>query len=313
MKIVIAWRLLFIALLGLLFHIHKRFKEEAVLSQIKSKYEGDMQKRIESEAYFIKNFGEMENKSFLYKLDRMILTSGLKARFKWMSGEIYLLIIIGFSLVGLVVGLACFQNIFAAAFLSAVMVFICYAFVQVLASKVYNELEDATAVFVSLLCNHAKGSSDIVTIMSRTYPSTTGTLRKLVYQFLEDAKTYGNVDIALDYMKEAVDNKQLRCVITNIKNTGHFMSNYEETLAQMANQISATLSAREDRKNILFSMKITLFGISVASLVIVAFIGAGLDIDVISILKSNVIGKTIMFCTGVMYLFVTAKLFKTDR
>ena len=43
------------------------------------------------------------------------------------------------------------------------------------------------------------------------------------------------------------------------------------------------------------------------------FIGNGIGIDVKEILTSNFIGQAILFITGILYLFVTVKLFGTDK
>jgi len=88
---------------------------------------------------------------------------------------------------------------------------------------------------------------------------------------------------------------------------------YEDVLMQMMRQVAAGLSAREDRKNVLFSMKLTLVAISITALIIVWLIGAGLGIDVKGSLTENTIGQYLLFVSGVLYLFVLTKLFGTDK
>ena len=82
---------------------------------------------------------------------------------------------------------------------------------------------------------------------------------------------------------------------------------------QMVRQIAAGLSAREDRKNILFSSKLTLVVISIMAVVIVWIIGAGLGIDVKGSLTGNVIGQILLLVTGLLYLMVGVKMFGTDK
>lgn len=88
---------------------------------------------------------------------------------------------------------------------------------------------------------------------------------------------------------------------------------HEEVLVQMMGQVAAGLSAREDRKNILFSMKMTLGVISLTAVVIVLLIGAGLDIDVRGILTGNIVGQALLCVTGFLYLMVGVKMFGTDK
>ena len=114
-------------------------------------------------------------------------------------------------------------------------------------------------------------------------------------------------------MKESVDNRTFQTIIVNLKNCMHYQANYEEVLQQMMNQVAEAMSAREERKNILFSMKITLVSISIMSVIIVALIGKGIGVDVKAILTGNMAGQFILFITGLLYLFVTTKLFGVDK
>ena len=145
------------------------------------------------------------------------------------------------------------------------------------------------------------------------FPTLHGPLRAICEKFVMDAERTGNVDIAFDYMKESVDNRQLQTILINLKNCTHYQANYEEVLVQMMGQVAAGLSAREDRKNILFSMKMTLGVISLTAVVIVLLIGAGLDIDVRGILTGNIVGQALLCVTGFLYLMVGVKMFGTDK
>ena len=217
------------------------------------------------------------------------------------------------SIAGFFEGIIIFGNFFVALFLSALQAVILYVVIKGLSGRTYNQIEDSTAIFISILSNHAKGSSDIVSIMQRTYPTLHGPLRAICEKFVMDAERTGNVDIAFDYMKESVDNRQLQTILINLKNCTHYQANYEEVLVQMMGQVAAGLSAREDRKNILFSMKMTLGVISLTAVVIVLLIGAGLDIGVRGILTGNIVGQALLCVTGFLYLMVGVKMFGTDK
>ena len=310
---IITWIVMGVLLFAFFYLVHERFKEKAVWSTIAKKYRNSIAEKLGAESAFVTQYGSIENKSLFYKLDRLILTSGIRRFVPWLSGEIYLFLLFIVAFAGVVEGMVFTGNGFIAMFLAAVQFVLLYAIVLALAGRTYNQIEDSTSIFVSILSNHAKGSSDIVTIMQNTMNSMDGPIRDLIERFVMDAEKTGNVDLAFDYMKESVDNRQLQTIIINLKNCMHYQANYEEVLSQMMSQIAASLSAREERKNILFSMKLTLVVISIASVLIVMFIGNGIGIDVKAILTSNFIGQAILFITGVLYLFVTVKLFGTDK
>ena len=301
-------------LMGVLFYfLHKKFAENNVWNHLTESYKNNMDKKLFDEAEFISKFGTIENKSMFYKLDRLILTSGIKRYLSWMNGERFLIILIVSVIAGIAEGMVFTGNGLVALFIGALQFVLLYVIVLGLSGRTYNQIEDSTSLFVSILSNHAKGSSDIVTIMQRTLASTDGPMRELVSRFLLDCERTGNIDMAFDYMKESVDNRQLQTIIVNLKNCMHYQANYEEVLGQMIGQIAASLTAREERKNILFSMKLTLIVISVASAFIVMFIGNGIGVDVKQILTTSLVGQAILFVTGIMYLFVVIKLFGTDK
>lgn len=309
----ILWGVLFLLTFLLAYLIHKRFREKNVWNSLVKKYKDNTYQKIISEAKFVNKFGAIENKSILYKLDRLVLTSGVKRVFPWMNGEGLLIGMILMAIAGFTEGIMFSSNILVAIFLcvaQAVGFFVIFMF---LSGRTYNQIEDGTAIFVSILSNHAKGSSDIVTIMANTAETITGPLKALAEKFVSDAEATGNVDIAFDYFKESIDNRQLQTIIINLKNCSHYQANYEEVLVQMMGQIASGLSAREDRKNILFSSKLTLTVISITSVIIVWIIGAGLDIDVKSALIEHTAGQIILLITGLLYLMVGVKMFGTDK
>ena len=307
------WFLLFALCFLFFLLVHQQFKQKNVWATMLQKYKQNVEGAKESEAAFVARFGSVENHSLLYKIDRLVLLSGLKKQMPWLNGEWYIVIMLLAVVSGIMEGSIFAHNFYVALFLGLAQGVLLYAFALALSGRTYNQIEDSTSIFVSILANHAKGSSDIVSIMQSTYYSMDGPIKERIGRFLLDAEQTGNVDLAFDYMKESVENRQLQTVLVNLKNCMHYQANYEEVLAQMMGQIAENLSAREDRKNILFSMKLTLVVISIASVLIVVLIGNGIGVDVKEILTSNKIGQTILFVTGLLYLFVVMKLFGTDK
>lgn len=309
----IPWIALFLLIFAFTAILHKRFKERSVWGNLIKRYKDNTEHKLLSEAEFVTRFGAIENNSLLYKMDRLVLTSGAKNVFPWMSGETLLIGMMLAAVAGFLEGNMIAGNVLVAIFLMVAQAVAVYVFFKALSGKTYNQIEDGIAIFISILSNHAKGSSDIVTIMNNTIPALTGPLKGIVEKFVSDAENTGNVDIAFDYMKESVDNRQLQTIIVNLKNCMHYQANYEEVLVQMMGQIAAGLSAREDRKNILFSSKLTLTVISIMAVVIVWIIGAGLGIDVKGSLTGNLFGQILLLITGLLYLMVGVKMFGTDK
>lgn len=307
------WIVIAISIFIVSLIIHKDFLKRSIFQEIYGKYKGNLEKKVKEENWFVSKYGVIENRSFLYKIDRLITMSGLKKTFPHLSGEVFIAILFISLIVTAIAVSNIAGNVFLGLFIALAVVTAEFLVVIFLSGRTYNQIEEDTSLFISILSNHAKGSSDIVTIMTRTLPSMDGPIRELIKKFLLDAEKTGDIDIAFDVMKESVDNRTFQTIIVNLKNCMHYQANYEEVLQQMMNQVAEAMSAREERKNILFSMKITLVSISIMSIIIVALIGKGIGIDVKAILTGNMAGQFILFITGLLYLFVTTKLFGVDK
>lgn len=310
---VVLWMLIVISIFTLCFIIHKEILKRSIFQEIIHKYKGNHERKVKEENWFVSKYGVIENRSLLYKIDRLVTMSGLKQTFKHLSGETFLGNIFISMVATAAFAIYLSGNMLLGIFIALAVVTAEVLVVIFLSGKTYNRIEEDTSLFISILSNHAKGSSDIVTIMNRTLPSMDGPIRNLIQKFLSDAEKTGNIDLAFDVMKESVDNRTFQTIIVNLKNCMHYQANYEEVLQQMMNQVAEAMSAREERKNILFSMKITLISVSVMSVIIVALIGKGIGVDVKEIITGNVIGQIILFITGLLYLFVTTKLFGVDK
>lgn len=307
------WIVIAISIFIVSLIIHKEFLKRSIFQEIYGKYKGNLEKKVKEENWFVSKYGVIENRSFLYKIDRLITMSGLKKTFPHLLGEVFIGILFISLIITAILVSNLAGNVFLGLFVALAVVTAEFLVVIFLSGRTYNQIEEDTSLFISILSNHAKGSSDIVTIMTRTLPSMDGPIRELIKKFLLDAEKTGDIDVAFDVMKESVDNRTFQTIIVNLKNCMHYQANYEEVLQQMMNQVAEAMSAREERKNILFSMKITLVSISIMSVIIVALIGKGIGIDVKAILTGNMAGQFILFITGLLYLFVTTKLFGVDK
>ena len=222
------------------------------------------------------------------------------------------LVIIGFIRELLGAG-TIFGNVLLGIFIGTALVTFLYIFLIAKANRTYTAIENQTSVFVSLLCNHAKGSSDIVKVMRRTLPNLSDPLYTHVKNFLVNADLYGSTDVAFDIMKESIDNKRLKIIITNLKTCSHYEANYEDVLQQMVSQITAELSSREERKTILLNGKVTVAALTVITAVILFLIAKMLDIPIKMIMFETFIGQVLSLLMGLLYLHVIVQLFAADK
>jgi len=122
------WGILFVLVFAFILVVHKRFKERSVWGNLVKRYKDNTEKKILSEAEFVTRFGAIENNSLLYKLDRLILTSGIKNMFPWMSGEAFLIGMVLAAIAGFAEGIAFTENVLVAIFLMVAQAVAVYVF-----------------------------------------------------------------------------------------------------------------------------------------------------------------------------------------
>ncbi len=306
------WIALFVGLFISCFLLHQLYVRQNVANSIVDSRKKALDAAKTKDQRFADEIGAIAHKTLVYKFDRMILTSGIKNKFKFINAETYLIgMVLGF-IGGGVIG-TIFGGPFLGIFMGAAVFTVMILFLTIAANKTYSRIEDQISVFVSVLCNHAKGSSDIAMIMKRTLPNLSEPLYSIVRTFITNADFYGSTDIAFDIMKESVDNKRLKIIITNLKSCSHYEANYEDVLQQMVSQITAELSSREERKTILLNGKITVASLTVMTAVILVLIAKMLEIPISQIMFETIVGKVLCTIMGLLYLYILTQLFQTDR
>ena len=103
---VILWMVISSCIFAASVLVHRAFVEQSLFQKIYGKYRGNLEKRAKEENWFVSKYGVIENRSFLYKVDRLVTMSGLKNSFSFLSGEIFAGILL-VSFVAVVVHVDC--------------------------------------------------------------------------------------------------------------------------------------------------------------------------------------------------------------
>jgi Flp pilus assembly protein TadB len=283
-------------------------KRQTVVAHVVQKSRERMQREKEGLTTFENAFGAGEKQSLFQRLDRMFLMSGIRS----MSSTVYYGITLVAGFAALVLGTVLFKLVLGL-FLFAASLVVSYIILSVKSGKRYMEIEKNTPMFLAVMANYSKGSSDIITIMKQVENKLNGTLHQIVHDFITNADVYGETDIAFDIAKESVENYQFRIILMNLKTCSHYEANYEVVLEQMLQQSSQELTAREERRAYMVEGKVTVALIAVITGVIVLMIGHMLNIDSMKVMLANPIGQGILLIQGIIYLFVLAFLFSTDK
>lgn len=300
---------LFLSLFLLIIAVHQIFKRQTVIADAVDRNRKKRLEKEEAERSFTAKYGDVEKKSLVYKYDRLFRLSGVR----WITSEHYLYIVLTVAIVMLTM-VSGLTTVPALGFLAAAGTCVVgYLNLSIRSNCVYVEIENNTPMFISLISNYAKSSSDILGILKLTEPHLTGQYRRLVHGFIENAELYGSTDIAFDIMKDSVDNHQLRIIIANLKTCSHYEANYETVLSQILQQTTLNLSAKAERKLVLTEGKITVALIAVITGAILVLMSKMFNINIQKVMFDTLVGQAIVVVQGLVYLFVITFLFSVDK
>ena len=115
---VILWMVISSCIFAASVLIHRAFVEQSLFQKIYGKYRGNLEKKVKEENWFVSKYGVIENRSFLYKVDRLVTMSGLKNSFSFLSGEVLVGILFTSFVAVAVLGSRVSRNVFLSIFLA---------------------------------------------------------------------------------------------------------------------------------------------------------------------------------------------------
>lgn len=80
---VILWMVISSCIFAASVLIHRAFVEQSLFQKIYGRYRGNLEKKVKEENWFVSKYGVIENRSFFYKVDRLVTMSGLKTVFRF--------------------------------------------------------------------------------------------------------------------------------------------------------------------------------------------------------------------------------------
>jgi len=300
--------MMFLILSVACFSFSEIYKRQTVVASLVKASKEKAKKELEGEEVFEAEFGQNEKVSIIQRYDRLFFLSGIRK----ISGKTYLMLAFLSALFSFIIGNITDGIFLGLFFLTATLVGF-YLNLSIHSGRRYADIEENTPMFIAIMANYSKGSSDIVTIIKHAEPRVSGAIQHLLSDFIANADAFGQTDLAFDIARESVENRQLRIILANLKACSHYEANYETVLNQILQQTTQELSVREQRKNLLLEGKVTVGLVAVITGVIVVMIGRMLGLNVMAIMTGSMIGNAILFAQGIVYLFVLCFLFSTGK
>ncbi len=286
-------------------------EESGIRGKLKDGLSGRSKRRLMNERELRRQFGETESRNVITHLDRLLLRSGLAVRFPKITTEVLIIVCAAISVTLLL------QNVvIAPSYLWTVAAIIfpmlVYLILRQLADRQMTKSESQLFQFIGILSNQAVIYDDIVTIMEQTWPHLSDPLRSIVRRFVNEARDSGSVDTAFSHMRESIESRQLRSILTNLQTTSHFNADYRGILRVISVDMNDYMRGINERSAMIRRFKVEFLIIFVLFAILLFAVTRILG-NSFGALTDTLIGKLIL--TGVISIWtvICFKCLITER
>lgn len=257
--------------------------------------------RLQEEEQLQRMHGNREKKRFLYRIDEMLVHSGVRKLIPFLTTELFLTIlaiasVLAFYVVVVITG----EVIFAIG--AVVLVVICiYACLKLLLYHNRTKIEDEIMQFANLLENYSRTSDDIVSILGKVAKYLEEPLRSAVAACYTEIKSTGDSRAAFARLDAKVGHRKFSELIQNIEICSRHETNYEAVIKGSKELIKEFLSEKAVRKQMASKARMQIALLIVISGYVVSQINQLLDGKLLSFLLSGIGGRLILcYCLGVV-------------
>jgi len=244
-----------VCLTAFLTSLHNTSEESGIHRKLKDGLSGRSKRRLMNEWELRRQFGETESRNLITHLDRLLLRSGLAVRFLKLTTELAL-ILCALSSIGICVLISILFNVLAGVGAAILLPMLCYLVLRQTADHRMVKSEAQMSQFVGILSNQAVIYDDIVTIMEQIWPHLSDPLRSIVRRFVNKARDSGSVDTAFSHMRESIESRQLRSILTNLQTTSHFNADYRGILRVISVDMNDYLRGINERSAMIRRFKV---------------------------------------------------------
>jgi Flp pilus assembly protein TadB len=211
---------------------------------------GEQEKaRADAERQMRDIHGESGKQDFLGALDERLAYSGVKDKFRWMTTELYLVIVILTAVIlgtiviitnGLIPGLAA----------SILVVLAFELFLSLSINRRNKRTETIMLQFMNIVDNLSKTSDDLISILERSSLYIAEPLGSQIHSAVVEAKSTGDTNQALQELRDKVKNKHFKVLIRNLEITSLYENNYSDVIEDCRDIFHSYIKNEKEKQNI---------------------------------------------------------------
>lgn len=258
--------------------------------------------------------GENDNQNIFYKLDVLIIQSGLKKKLPFLNSETFLIFTI---IIGLATSIF-LQHIIGIYIISIIsFLFVCafgYMIIYIIAGRKFIQTEQCIMQFVNLLDNYSKTSDDIIDIFGKISYYLDEPLRTAIIECHTEATNTGDISTSFRNLSTKIEHPKFKEIIRNLEICRKHEANYSTIIKDIRYNLKEYLKSKEERKAEEQTARISMAIMVVFGVIILTIInGFVTEGTVITVLMSSIIGQCIILYFIILLLVVLFNIIKVDK
>lgn len=310
--VIILTVVLFIAVVTCTFLIKRYLKEYRVL---KNNFTKTYNRLSESEKIRLQAqkerkliYGDTHEKGLLTKLDNLLMYSGIKTKFKFMSSEIMLILIILVATISIIISQMITDDLTMGLVAATVFVFIMISVLKVMCNVQYKRVHDSVLKFTNIIENFAATSNDIIAILEKSCVYLSEPLKSKVYNCIVEARNSGDKDYALRKLQDSIENDYFKELIRTLRISSGFEANYSEVIREGKEALQNNLKYESEKQSLRNNARAEMLALTAVGMLCIFMSSQITYMTLYELLfMTGIVGKLLfyyMIVTGLVVIYV---------
>ena len=229
------------------FKYHSRMQK--TIQSMYARMNEQEQQRAQVERHQRDIHGDGSARDWLARVDEELAYSGIKEKLKWITTEIYLIIVaILVAIVTTVMTLV--AGLWAGVLGGAAVILTFKCILAVLANNRDKKTESAMLQFMNIVDNFSKTSDDLISILEKASRYIDEPLSSQIYDAVLEAKNTGDTLSALQMLQDKVKNKHFKVLIRNLEISSRFETNYSDIIEDCRDIFHDYLKSEKEKRSL---------------------------------------------------------------
>lgn len=245
--------------------------------------------------------GNREKKKLLYRIDEMLVQSGIRKVIPIFTTELFLTMLIILSVLSLYVTYVITGEMIFGVIVVMLLIMSSYLCLRVLLIRNKSKLDDGILQFANMLENYSRTTDDIVSIFGKIVYYLDEPLKSAVGECYTEISTTGNIPTAFARLDAKIGHRQLSDLLQNIEICSRHETNYEEVIKGNKQLIKNYLAEKVVRKQMANDARFKIIGLLAASVLVLSTINGIIDGHLLEYMMQSLGGKLILcYASGVL-------------